>query len=349
MRKSLWLLGVFVAAHAWADAPSELELKLDEHPAHHEYFWAGQRTYLPVIQRVSGPPTAVLEYLALDNQLNGFKARPRAAQLTPEEIKDWEAALNSIPPSILERPGGKFFGLFWVDDLGGSGYTELVRGTKEDVVGAFMVFDRKALFSRGGNAWATWKESSPFLRAGESDPQVEVEIEGDVLTPRAYGLRFVFLHEWAHVLAATEGHHPSWDAKVRTSYSKGNFPLISWNIDNKAAVSRKTLALSKDWQAVRKDLVFYQKPRIPAAQMQGVYQQLVRTSFPTLYAGTNVTDDFADSFALYVHSRLLGDPFRLKIVQGTNTLLKMGPCWDEPRCAAKSQYFEAMLKKKARH
>ena len=62
----------------------------------------------------------------------------------------------------------------------------------------------------------------------------------------------------------------------------------------------------------RKDVVFYFGPKLEASQMRLVYQSLEQSTFPTLYAATHPADDFAESFASYVHVVMMGRDYEVR-------------------------------------
>ena len=74
-----------------------------------------------------------------------------------------------------------------------------------------------------------------------------------------------------------------------------------------------------------------------------MYDELEGTNFPTLYASTHPADDWAESFAGYVHSVLLGKPFEIRIYRGKKLIKAYGSCWEAPRCAEKRKYIERFL------
>ena len=77
--------------------------------------------------------------------------------------------------------------------------------------------------------------------------------------------------------------------------------------------------------------------------MAEAYAQLQDANFATLYAATSVHEDFAESFASYVHAVMLGQPQRIRIFQGSTLLLQFDGYWNAPRSAAKRQLLEQLL------
>ncbi len=77
--------------------------------------------------------------------------------------------------------------------------------------------------------------------------------------------------------------------------------------------------------------------------MASVYEQLEQTNFVTLYGATAPVDDFADAFASYVHTVLMGRPLEIRIFQDEQLVKTYLACWAETRCAEKRKVIEQLL------
>jgi hypothetical protein len=98
----------------------------------------------------------------------------------------------------------------------------------------------------------------------------------------------------------------------------------------------------------REALAYYDGPpvaRLDDALMPRAYEWLRGTNFPTLYASVAPAEDFAESFANYIHTRVLRRPYEVRLTQGERVVLRLGACWSEPRCAAKRRVLEALLER----
>ena len=71
-------------------------------------------------------------------------------------------------------------GIYFVEQLGGTGYTDYVQGSDGKPSHAYVVLDAAVLNALQANAWATWKENTPFkmgspnsdtLRATIAEPE----------------------------------------------------------------------------------------------------------------------------------------------------------------------------------
>ena len=93
----------------------------------------------------------------------------------------------------------------------------------------------------------------------------------------------------------------------------------------------------------RRDVRFYFGAKLDARDMRGVYESLEQTSFPTLYAATHPADDFAESFASYVHVAMMGRDQEVRLYRKGKLEKTIGPCWGQPRCAYKRTALESAL------
>jgi hypothetical protein len=117
-----------------------------------------------------------------------------------------------------------------------------------------------------------------------------------------------------------------------------SFFSVSWHYEDKRYVPR----LEEEFP-LRPQVVYYLRPKLRADQMAPVYAELGKTNFPTLYAATNPFDDFAESFASYVHTVLMHRPFEIRISTRGKDVEMFRICWSESRCAIKRQQLEKVL------
>ncbi len=70
-------------------------------------FWAKQLAK-PIGERIGPAPQELVDYLEIDNALNGFREKPRAAKLSPEFLADVRGALDDLMPVIRKVAGPTF-------------------------------------------------------------------------------------------------------------------------------------------------------------------------------------------------------------------------------------------------
>lgn len=309
------------------------------HPARKAGTWAAQLAE-PVAQRIHVAPPALVEFLTLDNVFHGYPERPRAATLDDAFKRDVQAALADLPPQVLRAVSPKLAGIYLVDDLGGTGFTDAVFEADGRTASGFIVLDAAVLAQRTANAWASWKEGTPF----KPDPawQLKARIADGDADNRKNAIQYILLHEIGHVLSIGEDIHPPWSEEPRAHAAGVRWPFfeMSWRNDRPGNRYR---ALPEHEFAQRERVVYYFGARLEAAEMLPTYNALERTNFPTLYAATRPADDFAEAFAKYVHVRLMGRPWEITLWRSGKPVKTVASCWGTRRCAAKEAYLDKLL------
>ncbi len=287
----------------------------------------------PLEERIGVAPPEVVELLVLDVIANGYPNRPRASKPDTAFIADVRRAFDEIPASVRKLLEPKLAGIFFVDDIGGTGFTE----STADLVAGLIVLDPTVLAKQTANAWATWKDNTPF----KPDPayRLETRIEEATRDDRARAIQYILLHEIGHVLSIGTTVHPHWNLDPKgVDPAKYPFFALSWKVEGGKYATR----FDADFPA-RKDVVFYFGPKLAAREMRATYEALERTSFPTLYAATHPGDDFAEAFASYVHVVMMGRSHEVRLYRGERLEKTIGPCWGQARCAYKRTALESAL------
>lgn len=295
----------------------------------------------PVGERIGPAPPYLVEYINLDNIKSGFPERPRAAKLDPGLLADVRAAIADLPPKIWDLFGERLLGLYFVENLGGTGYTDYVLDQNSNPVAAYVVFDAAVLTQTKANAWATWKENTPF-KDGEAD-KLNARIETDADDNRKNAIQYILLHELGHVLSVGTNIHPPWNISANDVSKDAEYPFfkLSWDIDREADEYRSIFDAAFPQ---RSSTVYYFGAKLPATDMVPTYINLERTNFPSLYAATSPGDDFAESFATYVHVVLMKRPWQIKISHDGTVVHTVKSCWGELRCASKEAILARLLK-----
>ena len=294
----------------------------------------------PVEERIASAPPELLEYVALDNIKGGITQKPRAAVPSSDFMSDVQAALAEIPPFVRRRLLDKLAGIYFVENLGGTGYTDYVFGERASAAAAFVILDLEVLAVRTANAWATWKESSPFK--AQVGYRLAAVIESGRNDNRKNAIQYILLHELGHVLAVAERLHPPWNVEPKDVPVDGGYRYfdLSWRV---ARDDNRYVTIFDGFFSERRDIVYYFGAKLPAGNMLSAYRNLERTSFTTLYAATHPADDFAEAFASYVHAVLMKKPFAIRIYRNGRLAKTYRSCWTQQRCAEKRRLLETFL------
>ena len=302
-------------------------------------FWA-RALERPLEERIDSAPAALIDFIQLDNIRQGVPQTPRAPQLSQELLADTRAALNELPLQVRRLLDRSFAGLYFVADFGGTGGAEQILDEASQPVAAFVVLDPSILETTTANAWATWRENTPFRNA--PDYELRVEIEAGLTDNRKQAIQYILLHELGHVIATTHRVHPSWAIAPSQVHDTAAFPFFSdsWSIARNEGryVSHFEAAFPQ-----RRDVIYYREPKLSAAQLVTVYDALALTNFATLYAATSPFEDFAETFAMYVHVALLHRPFAAHIYHGGQLVRTFRPAFERLHWRPKLRVLEDIL------
>jgi hypothetical protein len=337
-----------ISAAAWsqstptvcADTDRECAFKAGHaHIVKKRAFWS-RALQLPVTQRIGPAAPELVDFLRLDTIAQAIPGKPRAPSLTADFIGEVGAALEELPQPVKALLTTKLAGIYFVEDIGGTGFTDMVLDTSGNPVAGFIVLDPTVLHKRTANEWATWKENTPFLPGSEF--RLAAEIETGAQNNRRNAIQYILLHELAHVISIGGNIHPSWSVAPKDVLALSSYPYfqMSWT---RAKDGSNYESLYEASFPQRKDVVYYFGARLPAAQMVATYENLQRTNFVTLYGATRPGDDFAEAFASYVHTVLMKRPFAIRIYNKEAQVTVFEACWQQPRCAEKKKFLEKLI------
>jgi hypothetical protein len=293
----------------------------------------------PLEERIGAAPAELVAYVTLDNIQKAIRNRPRSTTPAPDFMRDVRQALAELPPQVRGPLAIRLAGIYFIEDIGTTGYIDQIVDASGNAVAGFIVLDPSTL-NRSANAWATWKESTPFRTA--PGIRLEVLIESEPQDNRKNAIQYILLHELGHIFAIGGTVHPSWTAPPE-NVKPADYPyfLLAWT---QSPDRRGYVSLFDDKFPQRKDIAYYSaSPRLDASQMLDVYAALEQTSFATLYSATNPFDDFAEAFASYVHVELMGKPWEIRIHRDESPAKSYRLCWGQPRCYQKQAILQELL------
>ncbi|MES3021517.1 MAG: hypothetical protein V4857_08005 [Pseudomonadota bacterium] len=308
-------------------------------PIKKKFYWRGAFG-IKLESRFASAPPELVRYLTINNIGGGIANRPESAAIPPDFRNEVRAAIAELPDSIKKLLDDKLAGIYFVRDLGGTGFTDYIDGGVFSADAGYIVLDIDVLTKYTANAWATWKENTPF----RTDPQyrLDVRIEQADSNNRKNAIQYLLLHEVAHVLSIGEKFHPRWDRYLdaKTNLADTPFTNHSWAIDKKF----NFFSRFDSTFPLRKDVVYYFGAKLNGEHMVPAYEQLQSTNFPTLYAATKPGDDFAESLVSYVHTVIQKRPLEVRIYRKNALVKTYTSCWEEARCAGKRKILERFLK-----
>lgn len=342
MNKKLQNLIIFSITLLWAFPAQAVdkEALFNELKNHHEARSASTWSELiekDIKDRILPAPDIIIDYLIKNNKLQGYDEIPQKAEIDGVFFSDIVGAITVLPQSVRNHIHEHLVAVFLVEELGSTGLCELLRDFEENKLG-FIILDVGAL-DRKANEWASWRENSPFAMKGIFTIEAEIEPEGN--NNRMAAIRYILLHEIGHVMGVAKGAHPHWITggdPQKWPYSKISWLALEGGFKNKSKFD--------DIFTKRDKIKFYsfENASLTSEEIKETYDQFLKTNFVSLYAATNMYDDFAETYAMYVHVVLQNRPWKI-------TILKEGEMVEEitnpilnNRCADKKSYMDILFK-----
>jgi glutathione synthase/RimK-type ligase-like ATP-grasp enzyme len=293
----------------------------------------------PLAQRLEQAPEELVTFMAQYNKATGNPAHPKSAVATADLFADTHAAVEELPPVIKNQLELRLLGIFFMNGLGSSAITDVIAYANGDPLGAVVAIDVEAFSRRKANEWATWRENTAFSPAPRI--RLDVRIAHSEKDDRKGALQYVLLHEFGHVMASASDVMPNWwEERISSEHAgRESFPQLAWQLESDGTMVPRA---GQDFP-LRDRITLYAPARLSGEQIASIYQDLDNTVFPTLYAASNVHEDFAESFATYVHTVLLEKLHEVLIYQDDRLLASYRSFWATPRSRAKAAFFEAFL------
>jgi len=295
------------------------------------------RQALPFHERILPLPTEVRDFVHQVNVASGMDAVPVAALPDSHLRADLREALLGLPAAVRDLVDPLLLGICLGRGLGSSGLTDIVVDAQGRILGCVVLLDLDLLETHTANSWASWKENLPFATGAGFSLDATIAAPGQ--DTRANALQFLLLHEFGHVLTADGDFLPRWWEPLSSSVSDKRFSYLdlSW------IVSPFGSFLPRADFELRGVVDFYGNNQLFADAIVTAYSGLECSDFPSLYGATNPYDDFAECFASYVHSEMLGRPYVLRVDLDGEPQAYLDSFWASGRSGAKRAFMERML------
>ncbi|MBW1804202.1 MAG: hypothetical protein JRJ85_26150, partial [Deltaproteobacteria bacterium] len=190
---------------------------------------------------------------------------------------------------------------------------------------------------RSANDWATWKENSPFRNHGAH--RIKATIEPKESDNRKQAIQFILTHEIGHLVGAVSQVHPNWI----TGGDPEAFPFskISWLKKGDKVISKFDSQFP-----LRKDIGYYRFDRSPLSsdRIPDCYRQWEMTDFSSLYAATNMWDDFAEAFVIFVHHVLQKKPWKIGILKHDSPVKTYNTSLMTDKGRVKKEFMEDVIR-----
>lgn len=268
--------------------------------------WDTSRLQLPLSERILPLGQEAAEYVQRLNALDDIQEKPEGTVLTDLERKKLIQEMEKYPEPIRVFFRSSVIAIFTGKNIGSSAITGTVYDDQKKPVFGFIILDTERL-SRRANDWLAYKEGTAF--APEKNWSLEGSLEEDSNNTKEAATAYILLHEAGHIFHEVNHLLPSFTDE-NPDYSKYEFSRNVWTSENEAA--------NESSFEFRRLLKFYsEKPALSLVIAPEVYDALDRTVWPTLYSSTSAGEDFADTFASYIHCIMQNRPYRITVKVGS--------------------------------
>lgn len=305
-------------------------------------FWGDDWRGKPLAERIHILPADAAASLRDELRDGATESKVAPAADATYMLEDLRAAVARYPDIVHRMVSDRLIGVFLVEGLGDGernhflGMALEVSGLWRQHVGTIILIDRNETDMRASRAMAGME----YVPAGDyGSVGVEARLARRGEDDRGTTLSYVLLHELGHLIDFEHGITPD-----RFRYGEARegcgFTCISWVRRGEHRHSRRIDTAMRSIQAGQYDAYMQTLPE--------TFRALGASDFPSLYAATLPEEDFAESFAQYVHTMMMGRPWELILRVDGTIKGRLQSCFIDRRCPHKEAYFDALLAEGAR-
>lgn len=300
-------------------------------------FWGDAWRDQPLAARVHLLPEAAVPSLRGILTRRDGKSRIAPASNAEYVVEDLQTAIGSLPESVRRLVTDHLIGIYLVEGLGGGenahnlGMAIEVYGFFHQHVGTVILIDRDETDMRANQAMAGLE----YVPSGNyRGVTVEARLARRDADTRSTTLRYVLLHELGHLIDYDEGITPR-SFSYGASRDGCGFTCLSWLTPVRHRYSQRLNTAMRSIHDGKVDAYVGMLPK--------TFESLAQSNFPSLYAATDPAEDFAESFAQYVHTEMLGQPWKMILRVNGTIKAELNACYLDRRCPRKKAYFDALL------
>ena len=300
------------------------------------------------------PPTAPLEeriYPATDFVMDYFAAFdreliPEDKPYTPytptaEERASLDATFAALPDKVREVVTPHLLGIYFIENMIGSGWTEWISGPEGDY---YIVALNADVLHKNASDWISGKEKSVYIQNREGyDVRIDI---GEDLTGGYYILLHEIGHVYDYIMQVTPGE-PGLPPAMDFELLRVTQPVAIKKYRYMRKFWLKFRAPDPDYDFMeRENVTFYGLfggPKINISKAMAIYQELEKSPFITLYAAQNWMEDFAELFAAYVSTRIMKRPWTLKVTKDGNVIYEMDDVLERPSLKNRVALLEKII------
>jgi hypothetical protein len=300
-------------------------------------FWGDDWRDRPLAERIHILPAEAVA--SLRDELSDGAAESTLAPAGDADymLQDLRAAVARFPDIVHRMVAGRLIGVFLVENLGDGeqnhnlGMALEVAGLWRQHAGTIILIDRNETDMRANRAMSGM-EYVPHRDYGGVSVEARLARRGE--DDRTTTLSYVLLHELGHLIDYERGITPG---RFRYGEERAGcgFTCISWVRRGQHRHSRRIDMALRSIEAGQYEAYMQALPE--------TFEALAESDFPSLYATTLPEEDFAESFAQYVHTVMMDRPWELILRVDGTIKGRLQSCFVDRRCPEKKAYFDALL------
>ena len=302
---------------------------------HRAAFWGDGWQDRPLTERVHVLPTDALPSLRDGLSDRHFISQVKPASNAKYVIQDVQSAIDELPQPVKTLIEDRLVGIYLVEGLAQSetsdslGMAFAVVGFWRQHVGTVILLDRNETDMRANEAMAGMEYvPSRDFHGVAVEPRLAARGENDRVTT----LRYVLLHELGHLVDFARDVVPNSFSYGASETDCGGFACLSWRTPERHRYSR--------WIDSAMGMMRAGRTKEYVSALPQTFKLLADSNFPSLYATTMPEEDFAESFAMYVHTVMMERPWELTVRRNGTIVGQLGSCFVDRRCPKKKAYFD---------
>ena len=263
-------------------------------------------------ERVQPTPDFLLNYLMKIDKRKDYTSYT-LSKAEYALIKDYLLKLPPLNRKILKE---RLIGIYFVNNLIGSGWMEYVLSDNDDMYAIIIINPRTLKNSL--STWLTYRENTCFINRS-SEIRVEIDCGKEFS-----GLMFILLHETSHIVDFILHYTPY----VSPEMPKLNGFKVKYSGFVQGIWEGYRKPLKKYEFANRKNLTFYglnDGPKIDVTDAVMLYRQLANTPFVSLYGSQSWAEDFAELITFYHLTERLHQPFTINYYENGEKTFDYSP------------------------
>jgi hypothetical protein len=267
--------------------------------------------YSDIISRIKPIPAKHLKKLMeLDNRKDYSAYRP-----TRQELQLFREYFKQLPALNKKAMMETTVAVYFVKNFLGGGMSDFIAGHNNEVF--TVLYINPEVFSKTFSQWITYREASSFKKG---DGAIRLDIN---CGNKYSALMYILVHESAHLVDYVYNINPyvepSYADVFGIKVNAKSFTEGVWK-DYKVPVSQYNID-----DADR--LTFYglSQATVPDTKIAGMYENLKKTPFVSLYGCRNWAEDFAESLTFYHLTQVLKQPYIITVNDNNKTIMNYSP------------------------